>query len=74
MTNPLHEPIRITAELDAGNEIKTTTCYMCACRCGIKVHVRGDEVRYIEGNPAHPSRPRDRSGNQRQERERLASR
>ncbi len=35
-------------------EVKTTTCYMCACRCGIRVHIRGGEVRYIEGNPDHP--------------------
>jgi len=35
-------------------EVKTTTCYMCACRCGIRVHLRDGEVRYIEGNPAHP--------------------
>ncbi len=35
-------------------EVKTTTCYMCACRCGIRVHLRGGEVRYIEGNPDHP--------------------
>jgi anaerobic selenocysteine-containing dehydrogenase len=35
-------------------EIKTTTCYMCACRCGIRVHMRDGAVRYIEGNPAHP--------------------
>ena len=48
------DPVRITADLDADNVVKTTTCYMCACRCGIKVHVRGEEVRYIEGNPAHP--------------------
>jgi sulfite dehydrogenase (quinone) subunit SoeA len=34
--------------------IKTTTCYMCACRCGIRVHLEGDKVRYIDGNPAHP--------------------
>ena len=31
---------------------------MCACRCGIRVHLRdngsGPEVRYIEGNPDHP--------------------
>jgi anaerobic selenocysteine-containing dehydrogenase len=27
---------------------------MCACRCGIRVHLRGGEVRYIDGNPAHP--------------------
>ncbi len=35
-------------------EVKTTTCYMCACRCGIRVHVRNGEIRYIEGNPDHP--------------------
>src|SRR5690349_23262391 len=34
--------------------IKTTTCYMCACRCGIRVHLRDGEVRYIDGNPNHP--------------------
>ena len=27
---------------------------MCACRCGIRVHLKNDEVRYIEGNPEHP--------------------
>jgi len=35
-------------------EVKETTCYMCACRCGIRVHLRDGEVRYIEGNPNHP--------------------
>jgi len=35
-------------------EVKTTTCYMCACRCGIRVHLRDGEIRYIDGNPAHP--------------------
>src|ERR1700741_1809602 len=35
-------------------DIKTTTCYMCACRCGIRVHMRDGEVRYIDGNPEHP--------------------
>ena len=39
-------------------EIKTTTCYMCACRCGIRVHVEEKDgrsaIRYIEGNPEHP--------------------
>ncbi len=34
--------------------VKTTTCYMCACRCGIKVHLRGGKIRFIEGNPEHP--------------------
>jgi len=36
------------------NEVRTTTCYMCACRCGIRVHLRDGEVRYIDGNPEHP--------------------
>jgi len=39
-------------------EVKTTTCYMCACRCGIRVHLDVKDgrssVRYIEGNPGHP--------------------
>ena len=35
-------------------EMKTTTCYMCACRCGIRVHLKDGEIRYIDGNPAHP--------------------
>jgi anaerobic selenocysteine-containing dehydrogenase len=35
-------------------EVKNTTCYMCACRCGIRVTLRDGQVRYIEGNPDHP--------------------
>ena len=31
-----------------------TTCYMCACRCGIRVTVEDGDVRYIDGNPDHP--------------------
>ena len=42
----LNEPV--------GDDVKTTTCYMCACRCGIKVHLKNGRVRYIQGNPAHP--------------------
>ncbi|MFK7890683.1 MAG: molybdopterin oxidoreductase family protein [Granulosicoccus sp.] len=34
--------------------VKTTTCYMCACRCGIKVTLEGNEIRFIQGNPRHP--------------------
>jgi anaerobic selenocysteine-containing dehydrogenase len=37
-----------------GDEVKTTTCYMCACRCGIRVHLRDGEIRFIDGNPDHP--------------------
>ncbi len=36
------------------DEIRKTTCYMCACRCGINVHIRDGLVRYIEGNKDHP--------------------
>ena len=36
------------------DEIRKTTCYMCACRCGINVHLRDGKVRYIEGNRDHP--------------------
>ena len=49
MTNPvlaLNEP--------PGDRIARTTCYMCACRCGIQVHLKDGKVRYIEGNPDHP--------------------
>ncbi|PKM09572.1 MAG: formate dehydrogenase, partial [Gammaproteobacteria bacterium HGW-Gammaproteobacteria-7] len=37
-----------------GDEAKTTTCYMCACRCGITVWLKDGRVKYIQGNPAHP--------------------
>jgi len=37
-----------------GDEVKATTCYMCACRCGIRVHLKDGRVRYIDGNPKHP--------------------
>ncbi len=41
------------------DEIRKTTCYMCACRCGIDVHMKAQEdgklkVAYIEGNRDHP--------------------
>ncbi len=39
--------------------VRKTTCYMCACRCGIDVFLRkgsdGKEmIRYIQGNKDHP--------------------
>ncbi len=40
------------------DEVRKTTCYMCACRCGIDVHIKhtdeGEKVAYIEGNRDHP--------------------
>jgi anaerobic selenocysteine-containing dehydrogenase len=53
MSSPIHDPIASPLP-DASTEMRTTTCYMCACRCGIRVHLRDGEVRYIEGNPDHP--------------------
>ncbi len=51
MQNP--EP-SIELSASPADEIKTTTCYMCACRCGIKVYLKNGTVRYIEGNRDHP--------------------
>lgn len=36
------------------DEVRKTTCYMCACRCGINVHLKNGKVSYIEGNRDHP--------------------
>lgn len=56
-SEPLHDPLQQPTPT-ADTEVKCTTCYMCACRCGIRVHLRegdnGPEVRYIDGNPNHP--------------------
>ncbi len=39
---------------DVSDEVRRTTCYMCACRCGINVHIKDGQVKYIEGNRDHP--------------------
>ena len=31
-----------------------TTCYMCACRCGIQVTLDEGKVRFIQGTAEHP--------------------
>jgi anaerobic selenocysteine-containing dehydrogenase len=45
-------PVNTSPEV--ADEVKTTTCYMCACRCGIKVHLKDGKIRYIQGNRDHP--------------------
>lgn len=45
---------KVETSPSVSDEIKTTTCYMCACRCGIRVHLKNGSIRYIEGNPNHP--------------------
>lgn len=37
-----------------GDAVHSTTCYMCACRCGIRVWTLDGRIRYIQGNPDHP--------------------
>ncbi len=45
---------RIDTSPKVSDEVKYTTCYMCAGRCGIKVHMQDGAIRYIEGNKDHP--------------------
>ncbi|WP_323022692.1 molybdopterin-dependent oxidoreductase, partial [Pararhodobacter sp.] len=45
---------RLDLSPPVSDEMRQTTCYMCACRCGINVHLKGGEVAYIEGNRDHP--------------------
>ena len=45
---------KIDTSPGVSDEVKSTTCYMCACRCGIKVHLKDGAIRYIEGNSDHP--------------------
>ncbi|MCC5975369.1 MAG: molybdopterin oxidoreductase family protein [Rubellimicrobium sp.] len=54
MTQPL-----IDLSPKVSDEVRKTTCYMCACRCGINVHLKDGpdgkrQVAYIEGNRDHP--------------------
>ncbi|HYW33749.1 MAG TPA: hypothetical protein VE872_01230, partial [Candidatus Bathyarchaeia archaeon] len=49
---PVEERIETSRRLS--DEAKFSTCYMCACRCGIKVHLKDGRIRYIEGNRDHP--------------------
>ena len=49
-----HHEADIALSEPSADEIKTTTCYMCACRCGIRVHLKDGRVRYIDGNRDHP--------------------
>ncbi|NTU41836.1 MAG: molybdopterin-dependent oxidoreductase, partial [Nitrospirales bacterium] len=41
--------------LEENEDIKYTTCYMCACRCGVKVTLKDGKIRYIQGNSSHPT-------------------
>jgi anaerobic selenocysteine-containing dehydrogenase len=45
---------RVELSRPVADEVRKTTCYMCACRCGIDVHIKDGKIRYIEGNRDHP--------------------
>ncbi|RWG90020.1 molybdopterin oxidoreductase family protein [Mesorhizobium sp.] len=61
---PSQQPLADSQAPDEGDGVDTspsvsdriakTTCYMCACRCGIDVHIKDGKVRYINGNKDHP--------------------
>ena len=44
----------LAAEDRSADRVEHTTCYMCACRCGIQVTLRDGQVRFIQGTPEHP--------------------
>ena len=45
---------RIDLSPPVADTVVPTTCYMCACRCGIRVHLKDGAIRHIDGNPDHP--------------------
>ncbi|WP_050931762.1 molybdopterin oxidoreductase family protein [Aestuariivita boseongensis] len=49
-----HSQPQLDLSPKVSDEVKKTTCYMCACRCGINVHLKNGKVAYIEGNRDHP--------------------
>jgi anaerobic selenocysteine-containing dehydrogenase len=48
---PLHA---VDPSPKVSDRVVKTTCYMCACRCGVDVHLRDGQVAYIDGNRDHP--------------------
>ena len=48
------EPDGVDTSPAVADEVKTTTCYRCACRCGIRVFIKDGKIRYIQGNRDHP--------------------
>ncbi|MCC5988086.1 MAG: molybdopterin oxidoreductase family protein [Pararhodobacter sp.] len=50
----MHRQPALELSPPVSDEVRKTTCYMCACRCGINVHMKGGKVAYIEGNREHP--------------------
>ena len=51
---PTGDHERVETSPPVADEVKYTTCYMCACRCGVKVYLRDGKIRYLQGNRNHP--------------------
>jgi len=52
VTPAAERPVRF--EDRTRQEVRHTTCYMCACRCGIQVTLEDGRVRFIQGTADHP--------------------
>ena len=49
---------KVDTSPQVADEVKYTTCYMCACRCGIKVHLKDGAHPLHRGQPRPPGEPR----------------
>jgi len=52
LTPAAERPLRL--EDRSRQTVAHTTCYMCACRCGIQVTLEEGRVRFIQGTADHP--------------------
>ena len=53
-TIPAHARTLPRFEDHERQETRYSTCYMCACRCGIKVTLENGAIRFIQGTADHP--------------------
>ncbi|MEP7275146.1 MAG: molybdopterin oxidoreductase family protein [Betaproteobacteria bacterium] len=53
MTIPTEDRV-LPQEDKSAQQTHYTTCYMCACRCGIQVTTQRGKIRFIQGNRNHP--------------------
>ena len=49
---------RVETSPRVSDEVRKTTCYMCACRCGINVHMKDGKVACFEVVPEEAGIPR----------------
>ena len=49
----MNQPLLDTSP-HVSDEIRKTTCYMCACRCGINVHLKSGKRQLYRGQPRPP--------------------